>query len=357
MNFDQDAVVFAIAVGVILITGLSQLRRSVSRIPFKFQLEEVPPEKLSPQQSRFLAQQDAILAPLYYQPIGSYRVANYGHNLMRSYMRPGDPARCVVMVVEHRANAGGGNHVAQAWQYEFITHFADGRVLSTNNMRLKSLLDSPQEFVKQALPGLRDPAEIKKRHDARAATMGVPVSPAMDLGKIFAEIESEHERLCSFRVKQGNYKVDDSGSSYALTDRVYWRGIRNFLNPFVHRFSMLQFVSALVAAAALPLLGLQRFVPIAAAMAGNNGYSQNAVIYLSTALCYLLVGGAIGYALEHHTFVWVFLLCLVSVHGVLGWNVSVGGFGFLASMAGHWVAQMKQRRRVFLLPQQANRAA
>src|SRR5215472_15358012 len=272
MHADRDILVFVITIVVILLTGLSALRRSVPRVPLKLQLEELPLESLTLSQSRFLAQQDGILEPLFYRPVGSYRAANFGHNLLRSYIRPGDPARCVVMVVEHSAKTRVGNQVSQMWQYEFITHFADGRSLSTSNMRLRSLLDSPPEFVRQACPTLRDPAEIKKRHDARAATMGAPVAPATDLGSIFLEVEGEHERLSEYRTKQGNYKLDAGGDAYVLTDRVYWRGIRNFLNPFVHRFSLPEFVLALMTAAALPLLGLMKFVPAAVAAAARNGY-------------------------------------------------------------------------------------
>lgn len=351
MHVDSELLVFGITVVVILTTGLSVLRRSTARIPIKLQLEEIPSEQLSPPQASFLAQQDKILARLYYQPVGTYRAINYGHNLMRSYIRPGDPARCVIMVVEHRAQTGNGNHVSQAWIYEFITHFADGRLLSTGNMRLKSLLDSPVGVVKQPCPMLRDPAQIKKRHDARAATMGMPVAPASDLRAIFSEVEREHERLSEYRAKQGNYKIEPGGSAYMLTDRVYWRGIRNFLNPFVHRFSVLQFASALLAAAGLPLLGLMRFVPAVAEAALRHGYPPGVAFYLSRAFCYLVAGAVIGYVLENHTFVWVYLLCFAGVHAVFGWNASLGGFGLLAAWAGHTAAQMKQHRRIFLLPQ------
>src|SRR5262249_20841903 len=110
--------------------------------------------------------------------------------------------------------------------------------LSTSNMRLRSVLDSPPWYVKQFCPSLRDPAAIKRRHDARAAIMGTPVTPAMDLGTIFAEVQSEHEHLNEYRVKEGNYKLDARDGFYTMTDRVYWRGIRNFLNPFAHRFSI-----------------------------------------------------------------------------------------------------------------------
>jgi hypothetical protein len=350
MHVDNDIVTFGITVAVILITGITVLRRSIPPVPVKLQLEELPPEGLNPAQSNFLAQRDADLEPLYYRPVGTYRAANYGHNLMRSYIRPGDPARCVVIVVEHRAKTGGGNHVSQTWQYEFITRFPDGRSLSTSNMKLRSLLDSPQEFVKQAYPSLRDAAVIKKRHDARAASMGAPMAPAMDLRSIFAEVESDHERLSAYRAKNGNYKITAAGDAYALTDKVYWRGIRNFLNPFVHRFSAVQFVAALLAAAALPLLGLMKLVPAVVGAAARNGYPPGLAFYLSTALCFVLTGAAIGYALEKHTFVWVFLLCYVAVHAVFGWNASVGGFGLLAAWAGHAVAQKKQHRRIFLLP-------
>jgi hypothetical protein len=354
MHIDADVFMFGITIVVILTTGLSALRRSGLSVPLKLQLEELSPEGLSPSQSRFLAQQDKVLEPLYYQPLGTYRVANLGHNLMRSYIRPSDPARGVIMVVEHKAKTGGGNQVSQTWQYEFITHFADGRSLSTSNMRLRSLLDSPPEFVKQPYPSLRDPAEIKKRHDARAATMGMPVAPSSDLRSIFSEIEREHEHLSQYREKHGNYKRNPGGDAYVLTDQVHWRGIRNYLNPFVHHFPALSFVSALLAAAALPLLGLMKFVPAVAGAAARNGYPVGAVVVLSMALCYLLAGVVIGYVLENHSFVWVFLLCFVAVHAVFGWNAGTGGFGLLAGWAGHFVAQLKQRRRVFLLPKAAS---
>jgi hypothetical protein len=75
--------------------------------------------------------------------------------------------------------------------------------------------------------------------------------------------------------------------------------------------------------------------------------------YLSTAFCYFVAGAIIGYALEKHTFIWVFLLCFLTVHAVFGWNFNTAGYGLIAAWVGHFTAQLKQKRRIFLLPQAA----
>jgi len=84
-------------------------------------------------------------------------------------------------------------------------------------------------------------------------------------------------------------------------------------------------------AAALPTLGLMKFVPAVAAAATRNGCPEGLALHLATAFCYVLAGATIGYVLERHVFVWAFLLCVLGVH-------------WIADRAAVWVCSGSVRR-------------
>jgi hypothetical protein len=46
------------------------------------------------------------------------------------------------------------------------------QVLTTRNMALKTLMDSPDYRIMQECPHVTDVAQLKKTHDARAASLG-----------------------------------------------------------------------------------------------------------------------------------------------------------------------------------------
>ena len=348
---DADLAVFVYTAGKIVFGSLPQLRRSVPSIPVHYQIEEVSSAALSEKQSEFFTPYDQKLAAMNYWPVCTYRITNYGHNLMRTYVNPAETSRCVVMIVEMKLTVGSMNPVGSSSLMSFHTWFTNDTLLTTRNMQLKSVLDRPPYQVVQECPYIKEPAEMKSKHDARAATMGCPVAPPADSASVFREVHSEHDRFCDYQLAQGTFRPAPDGTSYVMADKAHWRGIRNHLNPFVHRFYALRFLPAAILAAVLPLLGALKLAPEAAAAAQNIGFPPAIAAETMMLACYMVAGAVIGYALERATFVWVFLLTYIPVRIISAAGLGPVPYSAFAGIVAYSVEQAKKRRRSVLLPQ------
>lgn len=347
---DADLFVFFYTVGKILLS-LPRLRRNVRNVPARYHIENVSDNALTESQARYFAPYDEKLAAMNYRPVCTYRVDNCGNNLLRSYVNPAETSRCVVLIHEQTRKNGGPGSVTNSCIMSFHTRFTDDMILTTRNMKQKSVLDRPPYQVVQECPQISEPSEMKRRHDARAQSMGCPVAPPADAARIFKAAQSEHERFCAYQVASGAYRPLPDGSGYAVGDKAHWRGIRNYLNPFAHRFSVRQFLPAAIVAAALPVLAFLKLSPAAAEAARHLGYPPLVAAEAVTLACYFVAGAIIGYVLERQTFVWVFLLTYVSVHVFVQANLGPIPYSALAGSVAYSVAQAKKRRRAVLLPQ------
>jgi TRAP-type uncharacterized transport system fused permease subunit len=70
-----------------------------------------------------------------------------------------------------------------------------------------------------------------------------------------------------------------------------------------------------------------------------------------TLACYLVAGAIIGYLLERHTFVWVFLLTYLTVRLFTAGHIGPIPYSAFAGSVAYSVARAKKRRRAVLLPQ------
>jgi len=213
-------------------------------------------------------------------------------------------------------------------------------------------MDPPPYQIVQERPEITEPSEMKQEHDRKAAVMGFPVPPPSDTASTFKDIQEEHLRFSDYQVSEGNYTLQPDGNGYALADKILWRGIRNHLNPFAHRFSMRRFLPAVLVAIALPLFALLKLAPAAAEAARNVGFPPTLAAQSVTIACYLIAGAAIGYLLERHTFIWVFLLTYLTVR-LLGAELGPLPYSAFAGSVAYSVAQTKKRRRAVLLTQRA----
>jgi hypothetical protein len=350
---DADLVVFLYTVSKIVFGSLPRLRRTVPKVPARYQIVNVPLGSLTEAQARYFAPYDKKLDAMNYWPVCTYRINNYGHCLLRQYVNPAETSRCVVMIYELALNVDGRRTFSNNCTMSFHTRFTDDRILTTRNMKLKTILDRPPYQVVQECPQVSEPSEMKRIHDARAQTMGCPVAPAAEPASIFKDVQSEHERFTAHQLTTGAYKLLPGGNSYALADKAHWRGIRNHLNPFAHRFSIRQFLPAAIIAAALPVFAVLHLAPAAAHAARNIGFSPVVASEAIILACYLVAGAIIGYVLERQTFVWVFLLTYVSVRLFAGANLGPVPYSAFAGSVAYSVAQAKKRRRAVLLPQTA----
>jgi len=340
---DTDLIVFLATVGSIVGGSMPQLRKNSSPVPVKYEIEEVPALQLTERQTTVFEPYDQKLAAMSYWPVCTYCVTNYGHNLMRSYVNPAETSRCIVMVVEVVSNVGGMQPVASNVLLSFETWFPDKRLLTTRNMKLKSILDRPPYQTVQECPYISDPAEMKRVHDAAVQKMGCPVAPPSSAAQIFKVIHEEHDWFSEYQVQQGVFQLSPDGKSYSLADKALWRGVRNHLNPFVQRFYAWRFVPAVLLAAFLPIFGLLKLVPAAVA----SGLPPQAVLLAS----YLAAGAVIGLMLDNATFVWVFIVTYIPMRLVAPGVLGSMPYSTFAAITAYFVAQAKEHRRTILLPQ------
>ena len=342
---NADVVVFLGTVVAILTGALPRLRRNVPRIPVDPGFEEVTELSLTPAQQEFFAKYDKELGKLGFYPTCTYRWANSGHNMLRSYLCPGYTARCVVMLVEMAIETNGKRHVAQSAVIEFDTYFSDGTALFTSNMKLKSVLTRPESIVSQRT-GSEDIAFIKRLHDSGLAKISaVPLTPPSQAHDVFAVVAKEHKELCEHRVRAGEFSLTADGSRYMMTDKVYWRGIRNYLSPFGARLSPWRLLAALLSAISMPTLQVPALLGLVSLI---SFLPHSIAVSLAMILCALVTGAMIGFVLDHNTFLWTFLL----VTGAMwAFHFPPNLSGVFAGYAAHTIRQWKQRRSIVLLPE------
>ena len=347
---DGDLAVFVYTVGKIVFGSMPQLRKNGLAVPVKYEIEEVVSSALSERQPGTFAPYDQKLAAMNYWPVCTYRVTNYGHNLMRTYINPSETSRCVVMLVELKLNVGNKQPVSSTCTLSFHTWFSNDTLLTTRNMQLKNILDRPPYQTVQECPQIKDPAEMKKVHDARAAKMGCPVPPPSTVQQVFKEINQEHDRFCEYQLAQGTFRMNPDGRSYALADKAHWRGIHNNLNPFVHRFSAWRFLPAAFVAIILPVFGALKLGPEAAAAAQSIGFPPASALQAVMLACYMVAGAVIGLALDHAAFVWVFLLTYIPLRIIAPTSLGPIPYSAFAGTVAYSIAQARKRRRAVLLP-------
>lgn len=345
-KLDIDLLAFLVTVATILSKSLPRLRRNLPFIPRDYEFEELSPEALTEQQRAFFAKFDEKLLPMSYRTICTYRVTNYVPNLIRYYFNPADRASCKVMIVETRVKVNGEVISTNSSLVAFRTTFTDGKELTTRNMRRRTVLDHPPEYIVQEFPSEEDVAFLKKRHDARAAKLGVPVAPPASASAIFDHYQREHRRFSEFQVESGTFIRVPGG--YRSSDKTHWRGIRNFLVPFAERFSVSRLAMAAILAVGIPSVTYLRVLPEVIWRARNAGFDPTIASTIVFCASYVLAGAAVGLIVEMNEFIWAFLFTFVGVHLATGWWHSVIPFGVIAGAVSHAVARLQKRKRVVL---------
>jgi hypothetical protein len=325
---------------------MPHLQRNVAAIPAEYEYEEVPVESLTEKQKEFFAPYERKLAELQYFPMCTYRVRNYGSNLMRRYINFTDRAACTVMAVEVKARVDGEENRNLFSNVSFFTVFTDGKQLTTRNMRVRTVLDHPPEYVVQECPFEEDLRAMKKMHDARTAKLGVPLAAEMSVPRVFEFYQKQHRQFSEFQVARGTYERTPTG--YIVARKAFWRGIRNFLVPFAERFSLTRLVLAGILAVGIPAFAHLRILPMLMEGARHGEIDWRLIAVLMLIGSYVLAGAAVGLILEKGQFVWGFLFCFLGVHLVTGWWTSPAPFGLIAAVAAHAVSRMRKRQRLIL---------
>ena len=350
---DVDLAVFLFVTGKVLFTALPNLRRSAPHVPISYEIKNVPEASLSEAQARYFAPYDAKLAAMNYRPVCTYLVSNYGKNLTRHYLNPAETSRCEVVIHELALTVEGKQAFTSSCVIHFHTRFTDDRVLTTRNMKLKNILDNPPYWVLQECPLIDDPAKLRRIHDARAQTMGCPVAPPTDVDRILRDVQSEHQRYSAYQLSVGGYRPVPGEDSYALSDKVHWRGVRNYFNPFAQGISPRVFFPVAILAAALPVFARLEYAPAAAHAARMLGLPPEFAALAVIRICYMLAGALIGFFFERETFLWGSLLTYIPVRLLISGDLGPIPYSALAAGVAWCVSQFKKRRRAVLIPQTA----
>ena len=348
LPLDCDLFGFLWTTAKVLFASKPQLRKNSVPMPVQYQRELVDDYSLTEQQKKYLAPLDQQLLKLNYHPLCTYRVANYGKNLIRQYYNPADPASCTLTIVEVRVNVKGVVGVKNSHVLNFTTRFSSGKWLTTRNMALKTLMDSPDYRIMQECPHVTDVAQLKKRHDARAASLGIPLSPPGDVEGLFKEGQTDHERFSAHQVQRGILRLNPQGDAYLITDKAFNRGIRNHFNPFAHRLSLPVVLFSILIGAVLPLFGILKLAPGIAVEFRPASYLIISPSMLVIAACYAITGVLLGLVAETQNYVWVMLITYVPAHLVAGSSLGWFPYSTLAFGISYFVCQAKRKRQLVL---------
>jgi hypothetical protein len=345
---DCDVVAFLWTTATVVFGSKPNLRRNTRPLPVSYSRSIVDDAGLTEQQRKYLAPIDDQLASLNYRPVCTYRMTNYGTNLIRQYLNPADPASCTLTVVEVSSTVNGVKGVKNSNVVNFTTRFSGGKWLTTRNMELKSVMDTLEYRVMQDCPHITDIRLLKKKHDARATSLGTPVSPPAEVSAIFDEGQKEHERFCAFQVQRGILRINAAGTAYEVTDKAFNRGIRNHFNPFANRISLTVALFSILIGAVLPLFGILRLAPAVAHQVGRvpRGFIQPTT--LAILVCYIVAGILLGLIAESQNYVWIMLITYVPAHIVAGAALGWFPYSSVAHIVSYMVCQAKRRRQLVL---------
>jgi hypothetical protein len=348
LPIDGDLLAFLWTTAKVVFGSKPQLRKNALPIPVRYQREVVADSSLSEAQKKYLAPLHSQLEALNYRPMCTYRVTNYGANLIREYSNLADPASCTLTIVEVQTDVNGAKGAKNSHVVNFTTRFSGGTWLTTRNMELKTVMETPDYRIVQECPHVTDLAQLKKKHDARSTSMGGPVSPPRDVESVFAEGQKDHERFSAYQVQRGILRLNPQGDAYLITDKAFNRGIRNFFNPFAQRISLPTVLFSVLIGAVLPLFGVLKLAPAVAERLGPATPIGIGPSTLAIAACYALAGIILGFIGEAQSYVWVMLITYVPAHLLGGSTLGWFPYSTLAFGISYLVCQAKRKRQFVL---------
>src|SRR3989440_404569 len=248
------------------------------------------------------------------------------------------------MIVELKVKVGDLESTTTSSSVAFRTHFASGKRLSTRNMSRKSLMDHPPESVVQECRHTTNLAELKRRHEARAAELGPALPPPSGPEAIMEEHQREHERFCEYQLERGILQLLPDGEAYEVTDKTRARGIWNHFNPFAKRISLKELLLAALVGSFLPLFGILKLAPLATERLQGTGLSLLPLPWLAIGVCYALAGFIIGIISDRPSFQWIMLISYVPAHVIAGWSFGAAPYSTMAFLISFYVIRMKRRR-------------
>jgi hypothetical protein len=345
---DGDMVGFIWSTARVLLRSKSHLRKNTRPIPVRYQRQLLDDSELTEQQGKYISPIDAKLAGLGFLPFYTYRITNFGANLVRGYQNLADTASCTVTIIEVRVKVDGVTAVKNSQMVNFTSRFSDGKELTTRNMAVKSLMDPPAHKIMQECPHVTNLGDLKGIHDAKAASLGTPLAPPREVQGVIAEFDKDHERFSKYQVERGIYELSPQGDVYRLTDKAFNRGIQNYFNPFARRISVEKILFSALVGAVLPLYGILKLAPD---LRDKYGATPQTLIHpatLAILACYVLAGVLMGLVTESQKFIWVMLVTYIPAHLMAGWTFGFFPYSTTAFLVSFWVCQAKRKRYLVL---------
>lgn len=346
--WDADIPIFVWAMARVIFRSKKRLREAQRAIPVHPEYEEIPENTLTQVQRDYILPFDIQLAALNYCPDCTYHTTNfrnYGHNLVRRYFNPMNSASCALTIVELKAKVDNVEAVRTTSSVAFTTRFSDGTLLTTRNMSLKSLMDRPPYITLQECRQVTNLAALKRRHEVRAARMGLALPPASGPKAIFEEQGHEHQRFSEFQQQCGIYRLLPGGELYEITDKAHVRGIWNHFNPFAKRISWPELTFSAAVGSVLPLFAILVFAPLLTERLRD--FANPMVSFAMFALLmtvYALAGVIIGTVCDWAPFYWIMLISYLPAHLIAGW--SFGWLPYSTTMfAFAFITRQAKRRR------------
>lgn len=345
--WDTDILIFAWATARVVFRSRARARATKRAIAVHDELRELSEDALTKAQKDYIRPIDQQLAELNYFPDLTYCVTNhrnYGHNLIRRYSNPTDSATCSLTIVELKVKVDEVESCKTSSNVGFRTRFADGKQLTTRNMSLKSVLDRPPHTVIQECRHTTQLAELKRRHDRKAARMGQPLPAILGKEAIFATHHEDHQRFCEYQLQRGTFRLLPDGTAYEVTEKARTRGILNHYNPFARRISLTDVLLTGLVGSVLPLVGILKLAPLAVARMEGTSLSVLPIAWITIGICYLLAGLVIGAISDRASFHWIMLISYVPTHLLAGWSFGAAPYSTMAFLASFYLIRMRRRR-------------
>ncbi len=333
----NEFTIFFWVVVALFVFGIPRIMKKI-KLPRDLQFEEVPPERLTPQQARFFAEFDGRIRALGYDDCVTYRVTNLtGANICRTYFSRSEWSRCTVAAI-----TGEKRTMSTSW-IEFSSNFVDGTILNTRNAQLSSVFSCPPYQIVQGYPGVGDPAQLKTKHDRRAEALAIHGQSAISRSNFFDEFRKAHQRNCDYQTSKKLMRLDGNGI-YRATSRLALRGIAKFLNPFTDNFTPARAVVGLLLGAGLPITITLASPPLAASIGPRIGFTPEGSVLLMAATGSIIAGSALGILFQHKVFIWSFLLAYLPI-AILGAQYGSIGFSLLLAWTADLTCRIRARRR------------
>ena len=304
------------------------------RLPRRLQVATLTDDQLTDKQREFLGSFDSKLKDLGYTPFITYRLANIpgSKNLLRSYLSGSDPTRCTVQI-----SAAGGGPV-QFDQVQFVTEFADKtRTFTTNRTNSQTFDVEPERYFQQC-PGIRDLAELKRRHEQFTDQYRFRGPVFMDTKNFLAQTQEQYDREVSHQVKQKLLRLDAAKDEYRVTLKWALRMQFNFFNPFADGFTVPKLMGAL-AIAALPVLARLHEAQFTAGLASSLGVNFGWMPVVTVS--YLVAGVGAGLLFGHKSFVSAFLLAYIPTLFLPSGASHALGMSLLTAWVAFWTYQVR----------------